>query len=409
MKLVKAVVLGLLCSAGLLGLASLLVDAPRLSTNDLHMLWLVSPERFFVPVPNDTGDGFVMTNPQLMSLDNGKTVFSAKKEKGVFRIFCVGGSTTRGWPFHARFSYPELLSRQLSDVLPGRSVEVINAGLMASSSTNDLSLVREIMSYEPDLLLVYEGRNESDALPFYDGWRARLLPVHGWFLRRSRLYRLARYALAPDAGFDHAEAVRYWTASGLGPDQESALHRRLLGNLAAMDDEARRHRCALALMTQALEPGEDSRERINAVVRRFSEARGIPLIDIGRVFQDSGDSRRIFLSHASHPDLSGYLLMTRTILRGVAKDGLIAPPGAWRWERLQPDLDSLARLSVTPGFLAGVYSRLSFFYTKIGFPGLARTCSSRARDLRSRGMPALRALLTTEGVSAARADRPRSG
>ena len=392
MKLFNSVVLGLFCSAGLLCLGFLPLDVLPLSKNDLHMLWLVSPERFFVPVPN-SDEARVMTNPQLTALDNGKTEFSRKKTKGVFRIFCVGGSTTRGWPFHSRFSYPALLSRQLSDVLPARRLEVINAGFMSSNSTNDLRLVKEIMSYEPDLLLVYEGRNEPDALPFYDGWRARLLPVHSWFLRRSRLYRLVRYALVPDAEFDHAEAVRYWAARGLGPDQESALHRRLLENLTAMADEARRRRCALMLLTQVLEPGEDSRERINAVVRQFSRARGIPLIDIDKAFHDSGDSRRIFLAHASHPDLAGYLLMTRTILDALAKEGAPAPAREWRWKRLRPDLDSLARLSVTPAFLVKIYLRISSFYVKIGFPKLAETYSNRAKDLKSRGISELRALL----------------
>ena len=328
----KAVVLGLLCFAGLLGLGSLLTGIAPLSSNDLHMLWLVSPERFFVPVPDSDG-ARVMTNPQLTSLDNGQEKFSREKAKGVFRIFCVGGSTTRGWPFHDRFSYPALLSLQLQDVLPGRRIEVINAGFMASSSSNDLSLVRELMSYDPDLLLVYEGRNEPDALPFHVGWRARLLPIHGWLLRRSPLYRAVRYALVPDALFDHAAAVSQWAARGLGPDQESALTRGLVENLSAMTDEARRHRCALMLLTQALEPGEDVRERINDVLRRFSSAHGIPLIDIARVFRDSGDSRRIFLPHVSHPDLPGYLLMTPPLLHALAREGSLAPPREWRGHR----------------------------------------------------------------------------
>ncbi|MCF8724438.1 lysophospholipase L1-like esterase [Nitrospina gracilis] len=89
------------------------------------------------------------------------TEFSRKKQPGVYRIFMVGASTTRGFPYtDRRISYSGLLQGILNDVLPGRRVEVINAGYDALSSFGVLDLTSQLMDYEPDLLIVYSGHNE---------------------------------------------------------------------------------------------------------------------------------------------------------------------------------------------------------------------------------------------------------
>ncbi len=89
------------------------------------------------------------------------TEFSKKKQPGVFRIFMVGASTTRGFPYtDRRISYSGLLQEILNDVLPGKRVEVINAGYDALSSFGVLDLASQLMDYEPDLFIVYSGHNE---------------------------------------------------------------------------------------------------------------------------------------------------------------------------------------------------------------------------------------------------------
>ncbi|QPJ63350.1 MAG: hypothetical protein G3M70_16280 [Candidatus Nitronauta litoralis] len=89
------------------------------------------------------------------------TEFFTEKKQGVFRIFTLGASTTRGFPFTGReINYSRFLEMILKDVVPGKNFEVINAGYDALSSFGVLDLTREVINYEPDLLIIYSGHNE---------------------------------------------------------------------------------------------------------------------------------------------------------------------------------------------------------------------------------------------------------
>lgn len=89
------------------------------------------------------------------------TEFHRAKQPGVYRIFMVGASTTRGFPYTNRnISYSGLLQLILKDVLPTHRVEVVNAGYDALSSFGVLDLTSQIMEYQPDLIVVYAGHNE---------------------------------------------------------------------------------------------------------------------------------------------------------------------------------------------------------------------------------------------------------
>lgn len=89
------------------------------------------------------------------------TEFHRAKQPGVYRIFMVGASTTRGFPYTGRtISYSGLLQLILRDVLPSQRVEVVNAGYDALSSFGVLDLTSQILEYQPDLVVVYTGHNE---------------------------------------------------------------------------------------------------------------------------------------------------------------------------------------------------------------------------------------------------------
>lgn len=89
------------------------------------------------------------------------TEFSHPKSPGVYRIFLVGASTTRGFPFSRRkMSYGGFMEEILHDVLPDHKIEVINAGYDALSSFGVLDVVRQIIDQSPDLIIVYSGHNE---------------------------------------------------------------------------------------------------------------------------------------------------------------------------------------------------------------------------------------------------------
>ncbi len=85
----------------------------------------------------------------------------AKLEKppGVFRVICVGGSSTYGKEVEDDQVWPYLLEKKLRD--GGVDAQVVNAGVTGYSSFQILILLREyLLSYNPDVVLMYAGFND---------------------------------------------------------------------------------------------------------------------------------------------------------------------------------------------------------------------------------------------------------
>jgi len=86
--------------------------------------------------------------------------FACVKTPATCRIFCLGGSTTAGWPYQHNAGFPSQLQARLSLLFPQRNFEVINVGISAINSYSVLDFTRELLRYQPDLFLIYMGHNE---------------------------------------------------------------------------------------------------------------------------------------------------------------------------------------------------------------------------------------------------------
>jgi len=87
--------------------------------------------------------------------------FNKKKEKGVFRLICLGDSNTFGWGVNPDESYPLMLARRISEKLPQEKVEVINMGVPGYSSLQGKVLTEEQVSLlGADLVIVEYGFND---------------------------------------------------------------------------------------------------------------------------------------------------------------------------------------------------------------------------------------------------------
>jgi tetratricopeptide (TPR) repeat protein len=86
--------------------------------------------------------------------------FEVPKPKGTFRIFCLGGSTTVGYPYSYVGSFSTFLRDRLNRLFPERRIEVINLGMTATNSYTVVDLAKELVDYEPDMFCVYDGHNE---------------------------------------------------------------------------------------------------------------------------------------------------------------------------------------------------------------------------------------------------------
>lgn len=86
--------------------------------------------------------------------------FLTPKPAGTYRIFCLGGSTTIGFPYGYAGSFSAFLQDRLKKIFPEKSIETINLGMTATNSYTVVDMAREIVDYAPDLIIVYDGHNE---------------------------------------------------------------------------------------------------------------------------------------------------------------------------------------------------------------------------------------------------------
>ena len=87
-------------------------------------------------------------------------IFLREKNSKTIRIFCLGASTTVGFPYWYNAAFPTFLRQRLARMFPDRNVEVVNLGITATNSFTVLDMARSIVHEHPDAIVVYDGHNE---------------------------------------------------------------------------------------------------------------------------------------------------------------------------------------------------------------------------------------------------------
>lgn len=86
--------------------------------------------------------------------------FSAEPKDGEFRIFVLGGSTVQGRPFSIDTSFAKWLELQLNAEDPGQRYQTINCGGISYASYRLRPVLREVLNYKPNLIVLATGHNE---------------------------------------------------------------------------------------------------------------------------------------------------------------------------------------------------------------------------------------------------------
>jgi tetratricopeptide (TPR) repeat protein len=118
--------------------------------------------------------------------------FALEKPTGIFRIFCLGGSTTYGRPYDDTTSFCGWLREFLPQADPSRQWEVINAGGISYASYRIALLMEELIGYDPDLFIIYSGHNEFLEKRTY----SQTVAVPGFFRSLGALVSRTRIAAA---------------------------------------------------------------------------------------------------------------------------------------------------------------------------------------------------------------------
>jgi tetratricopeptide (TPR) repeat protein len=124
-----------------------LVVRKAVAGRELYAINRDAGKRYFrapgITVPEPSEDTFEIVKPA-----NGK------------RIFCLGESTMAGFPYEFNATAPGLLRQRLQAMFPDRPIEVVNVGISAVGTYVVAELVDELLDYQPDLLILYDGHNE---------------------------------------------------------------------------------------------------------------------------------------------------------------------------------------------------------------------------------------------------------
>ncbi len=155
-------------------------------------------------VPNLDYYGWFKTN----SLGLRGEDVSVEKPAGVFRIACLGGSTTFDIGSVGKdLPWPEVLQKQLRAMLPGQGIEVINLGIPGYTSFDSLiNLQYRVLALEPDLVIFYHAHNDINYSTFggsKPSGSGDLFPseqrprsyTERWLLHNSLLYAKGRMKL----------------------------------------------------------------------------------------------------------------------------------------------------------------------------------------------------------------------
>lgn len=98
-------------------------------------------------------------NPAKAEYFNEQSFFQPKPQQN-FRVVALGGSTTYGRPWYGQTSFSHWLEVLLNRFDGQHQYEQINAGGVSYASYRVHRVMDEMISYDPDLFVVYSGHNE---------------------------------------------------------------------------------------------------------------------------------------------------------------------------------------------------------------------------------------------------------
>ena len=278
--------------------------------------------------------------------------FTWEKPAGVFRVLCLGGSSTYGFgPSSDATTWPVRLEDHLAAALPGREIEVINGGCQGYSTFESLiNLELRGIDLQPDLVVVYHSINDMRCALYPNvqrdntHWRA-VWPVE-WpsatqaVLERSFLF-LAWRRYATD-WWETRQNMGAYVINDFGkykddyaqPDEGDLGFRNIHRNFINLVEVARRHGAATLLVQQGLEVNGElyaaaSRDlqlagmgRLVEIINAVGRETGSPVLDAKSVLEAAQAGGASVFTSDVHLTDEGADLLARTLAAGIVDLGL---------------------------------------------------------------------------------------
>jgi len=91
--------------------------------------------------------------------------FKKQKDSRTFRVFVMGESTVKGYPYNSNGSVSRILKYRLSREFPEMHFDIINCALTNINSYAVLDITKEVVKKSPDAVILYLGHNEYNTMP----------------------------------------------------------------------------------------------------------------------------------------------------------------------------------------------------------------------------------------------------
>lgn len=104
----------------------------------------------------------------------GQQQFSQAKPPAAIRGFCLGGSTVLGHPYQPDTAFSQWTQIELQARGDFSQCEVVNCGGISYASYRLVPIVKEVLNYQPDFLIVATGHNEFLEDRTYHAIKSRL-------------------------------------------------------------------------------------------------------------------------------------------------------------------------------------------------------------------------------------------
>jgi len=251
--------------------------------------------------------------------------FPMEKQPGELRVITMGDSCTFGDGVANWETYANVLEDMLSKNIPGKSVQVINAGVPGYTSYQVRQyLERELLKFKPDLVVIYVGFNDN--VPAANGitdaergevgavvWEAQKL------LNALRSYQVVKYLVM---------RAKQRLFPGVNPEAqnpEGVEHQifrvpfeDFVKNLVAIKRFGDSKGFKTLIMTLPHEfPYEPER---NGYIRQAAQEGGIPLLDLFKImkeYQAAGED--LFTPDGGHPNELGHRRIAENIYRRMVQ------------------------------------------------------------------------------------------
>jgi lysophospholipase L1-like esterase len=286
----------------------------------------VDPDRYWKLKPGFAGQVSENHEWEVRTNAHGMRGPETTKEKppGTVRVIVMGDSSAFGWGVAEPETFSRRLESRLREHAPGKKYEVLNAGVPGYSSYQGLLyLRRDLVHFQPDVVLTYFGLNDLTGAMYYmdkeqRGFHTLPRPSALSFIRNLRLWHLMVDLVEKTRRRDRFTA--YFTSRDLlrvTPEDYRA-------NLRAMRAVADERGFRVFFITPVWKSPEGvffDRPFWFQEPLRLTDGLS-PVIDMYRVIKGHEARANLIYMDVAHPNTEGHALFAEEIVRALVEAGI---------------------------------------------------------------------------------------